>query len=275
VTDHIISNSPLYGRGISFSYHDRLCLHGIDLDVRRGELLGILGPNGSGKSTLLKTILGYLSPQGGEIALMGDQLGKLRRSERARRLSFVPQNSGLRVPLTVFQAVLLGRYARMGKKFGGYSFQDKDAVNKTLLSLELSHLAERPVTELSGGEFQKVLLARALVQNTPVLLLDEATSNLDVHHTLEIMNLVRQKVEKEKRAVIAVMHDLNLASSSCDRILIMKEGSVYSCGLPAEVITEKMIHAVYGVPLKVLHDEEGLPFVLPRLAGVKEAVCAS
>ncbi|POQ98410.1 hypothetical protein AU468_13730 [Alkalispirochaeta sphaeroplastigenens] len=261
-------------RNLFFDYHLRPCLKGVGLDLQPGEILGVLGPNGSGKSTLLKTLFGHLKAREGEIELAGLPLESLTPRERARRVAFVPQNSGLRAPLTVFQAVLMGRYSRKGSRFGGYSGNDFRLAEQVLRDLSLSEFIHRPVTELSGGEFQKVLLARAFVQEAPVIFLDEATSNLDIHHTLEIMATVQDKVVREGLSVVSVMHDLNLAASWCDRIAIMKEGAVFVCGDPREVITREIIRQVYGVSLVVHHDQEGIPYVLPRVSATREVSCA-
>ncbi|SIQ12140.1 iron complex transport system ATP-binding protein [Alkalispirochaeta americana] len=264
----------LRARDVSFDYHLRPCLKKIGLDLLPGEILGVLGPNGSGKSTLLKTMFGHLKAREGEIELAGLSLESLTPRERARKVAFVPQNSGLRAPLTVFQAVLMGRYSRKGLRFGGYSGSDFRLTREVLRDLSLSEFIHRPVTELSGGEFQKVLLARAFVQEAPVLFLDEATSNLDIHHTLEIMEIVKNKVAREGLSVVSVMHDLNLAASWCDRIAIMKAGEVFVCGEPGQVITREIIREVYGVSLVVHHDQEGIPYVLPRVSAAREVSCA-
>lgn len=249
---------------VTFGYRRTLVLNGVSVSVVGGEMVGILGPNGSGKSTLLKTMLGYLHPRDGAVLVHDEPIVGISRIDRARMVALVPQHSASRMPLTVEQTVLLGRYARIERRFGGFTTEDRAAVSAVLSELGIAPMAERPVTELSGGEFQKVLLARALVQQTPIVLLDEATNNLDIHHTLQIMSLIRERARRHGLAVVAVLHDINLAAAWCDRLVFLKEGRVVRCGPPEEVITSELLRAVYGVELPVRLDEAGRPFVLLR-----------
>lgn len=258
-------NVALRGRDLTFGYTSaRMCIEAIDVELRAGELLGIIGPNGSGKSTLLKVLLGYLTPHRGAVEVGDRSLRRLSRIERAQRIGLVPQNSSVRMPLTVMETVLLGRYARRTGRFGGFTTEDMTVVHAVLADLGLTGMEERRVTELSGGEFQKVLLARAFVQETGILLLDEATNNLDIRHTIEIMDLIVHKTSTEGCAIAAVVHDLNLAAAYCDKLLVLKEGRVLAYGTVREVVTAENLFATYEVSLPLHFDENGVPFLRIR-----------
>jgi iron complex transport system ATP-binding protein len=250
---------------LSFSWPRRKTLEAISLSLRPGELVGFLGPNGSGKSTFLKNLLGYLKPSGGRILFVGED-GKveLSPSERARRLSFVPQTPGVRASFTVAELALMGRLPRLKDRWAGYSPEDKRTVAEVMETLGIASLAGRNVTTLSGGELQKVVIARCLAQEGDILLLDEATSGLDLNHSVEIMELMRRKADKEGKIILAALHDLNLASQYCDRVLLLKDGRLCCEGTPAEALTEATLERVYGIRAVVRIDENGRPVVLPR-----------
>ncbi|MDR1899426.1 MAG: ABC transporter ATP-binding protein [Treponema sp.] len=249
---------------VSFAYHKRIVLNDISLSLTPGEFLGFLGPNGSGKSTFLKNLLGYLKPSRGRIVFSGAVLG---RAERSRRLAFVPQNSRPPAALSVRELVLMGRLPHIRDRWAGYGKDDRQKVEETLDALGIAGMAERDVTSLSGGELQKVIIGRCLVQEGDILLLDEATSGLDLNHTIEIMELMRKKADEEAKTVVAVLHDLNLASQYCDRIVLLKNGCLRYQGKPRDILNEKVVEEIYGIRAAVKQDEYGRPFVLPRRAG--------
>jgi iron complex transport system ATP-binding protein len=248
---------------ISFAYHDRAVLEEISLSLKPGEFLGFLGPNGSGKSTFLKNLLGFLRPSRGRIVFSGAET-EPRREERARRLALVPQGSGLRAALSVRDLVLMGRLPHLRDRWAGYCRTDREKVEEALAALGLTHMADRNVMTLSGGEMQKVIIGRCLVQEGDIILLDEATSGLDLNHTIEIMELMRRKAGEEGKTVVAVLHDLNLAAQYCDRIVLLKDGRLRCQGLPAEVLTGEVVEEIYGVRAVVRQDEYGRPVILPR-----------
>jgi iron complex transport system ATP-binding protein len=258
-------------QNISFAYRDRAVLEEISLSLRPGEFLGFLGPNGSGKSTFLKNLLGFLRPSHGRIVFSGSET-EPRREERARRLALVPQASGLRAALSVRDLVLMGRLPHLRDRWAGYGRGDREKVEAALAALGLSRMADRNVLTLSGGEMQKVIIGRCLVQEGDVILLDEATSGLDLNHTIEIMELLRRKAGEEGKTVVAVLHDLNLAAQYCDRIVLLKDGRIRCQGLPAEVLTAEVVEEIYGIRAVVKQDEYGRPVILPRrAAGETEA----
>jgi iron complex transport system ATP-binding protein len=250
---------------ISFAYRDRAVLEEISLSLKPGEFLGFLGPNGSGKSTFLKNLLGFLKPSQGRIVFSGADR-EPGREERARRLALVPQNSGLRAVLSVEDMVLMGRLPHLQDRWAGYSRADHEKVREVLESLGLTRMAGRNVMSLSGGETQKVIIGRCLVQEGDIILLDEATSGLDLNHTIEIMELMRKKAGEEGKTIVAVLHDLNLAAQYCDRIVLLKDGRIRGEGPPGEVLTGELVEEIYGVRAVVRKDEYGRPVILPRRA---------
>jgi iron complex transport system ATP-binding protein len=228
-------------------------------------LVGFLGPNGSGKSTFLKNLLGYLKPSGGRVFFDGEE-GKVELSpgERARRLSYVPQTPGVRASFTVAELALMGRLPMLKDRWAGYGAEDRRKTAEVMEALGIAFLAERKVTTLSGGELQKVVIARCLAQEGDILLLDEATSGLDLNHSVEIMELMRRKADREGKIILAALHDLNLASQYCDRVLLLKDGRLCFEGTPAEALTEEALEEIYGIRAVVRMDENGRPVVLPR-----------
>ncbi|WP_022667510.1 ABC transporter ATP-binding protein [Desulfospira joergensenii] len=250
----------LHIKDLDFSYGKQPVLKAIGMDLNRSELLGVVGPNGSGKSTLIRCIDGILKPGRGSIILNGKDLAKMPQLEVARNLGYVPQNAPKTFPVTVFDAVLMGRRPHLSWRSGE---KDRSRVVEALKRLSIEHLALRDFNELSGGEQQRVLIARALAQEADVLLLDEPTSNLDIRHQLEVMEIMRQLVaEKDLSAVIAI-HDLNLASRYADRVVMMKEGKVFAAGDPAQVFTPSNIASVYGVE-SIVEKKNGSLFIIPQ-----------
>ncbi len=236
-------------KNISFSYGGRDVLQGVGLEVRAGEILSIIGPNGAGKSTLIRCINRILKPRIGTVFLDRDEIGLLTERERARRIGYVPQAEGEAFPCTVFEIVLMGRRPHLSWSVGK---EDLAAVCDVLRHMGLAAFAERFLHELSGGERQKVMLARALAQQPEVLLLDEPTSNLDLRHQLEVLESVRGIARDQGKCVLMVMHDLNMAARYSDQVLMLKEGQVFAAGSPQAVIIPENIRAVYGIDTQVV-----------------------
>ncbi len=242
---------------ISFRYNSRPVLQDVTFELPSGQIIGVLGVNGAGKSTLLKCINKILRPHGGSVALDGKDLLSLSGDAIARRVGYVPQRYS-EDQVTVFDAVLLGRMPHIK-----WAAKDRDlsVVDRLLKLMGLEEYALRPVSTLSGGEGQKVIIARALAQEPKVLLLDEPTSSLDLRNQLEVMNLVATVVKTEGVSVVMAIHDLNLALRFVDRFLILKDGSIHAMGLK-EALTPEVIEEVYGVH-SILQMVEGYPVVIP------------
>jgi iron complex transport system ATP-binding protein len=242
---------------VSFRYNGRPVLQEVTFELPSGQIMGVLGVNGAGKSTLLKCISKVLQPHGGSVLLDGKDLLRLSGDAVARRVGYVPQRYS-EDQVTVFDAVLLGR-----KPYIKWTATERDlsVVDRLLKLMGLEEYALRPVSTLSGGEAQKVIIARALAQEPKVLLLDEPTSSLDLRNQLEVMTLVATVVKTEGVSVVMAIHDLNLALRFVDRFLILKDGSIHAMGLK-EALTPEVIEEVYGVH-SILQMVEGYPVVIP------------
>jgi iron complex transport system ATP-binding protein len=228
-----------------FAYEKRTILDSVGIDLFPGEVLGILGPNGSGKSTFLKCLNRILEPRLGAVLVEDTNLRDLSRMEVSRSIGYVPQHSGeSQADLTVFEVALMGR--RPHHEWGSEK-RDEEKTWQALDRLGLEELAARRLSQLSGGQRQKVFIARALVQEAKVLLLDEPTSSLHLRYQMDVMGLLSEVSRKDGVAVCAVIHDLNLALRFCDRAVLMKDGKVYASGDCAEVITADHILDVYHV----------------------------
>lgn len=245
--------------GLSFCYRDQKVLENVCLKASDGKVTSILGPNGAGKSTLLKCIAGILKPKEGTVLLGERDITRLHPMERARLIGYVPQSPPDGFPFSVFETVLLGRRPCMG---WSPSKRDLETVSETLLLLGLERFSSRPVTELSGGERQKVLLAQALARKPKVLLLDEPTANLDLRGQLEALELIRGVVRERRIAAVLVLHDVNLATRFSDQIVFLHQGRVFAEGEPSSVLTTANVKAVYGVEA-VSSAVLGHPFIVP------------
>jgi len=235
---------------VSFRYRNDWVLRDVSFTVDPGEFIGILGPNGSGKTTLLKVMDGLLEPQEGKVAIDGRPIRDMSRNETARIIAVVPQDAETVFSFTVAELVLMGRSPHLGMmSFEGR--RDYSVVAHALELTGLSGLADRRLNALSGGERQRVLIARALAQEPKILLLDEPTAFLDIRHQVEILDLAGNLNRTSGVTVVAITHDINLASSYCSRIAMLKEGSVHCLGVPDAVITEDHIRSVYGIDVIV------------------------
>lgn len=237
---------------VAFGYPGReKVLSGVSLAAREGEVLGLLGPNGSGKTTLLRLMCGSLSPQSGQVLLDGRPVSALRPRALARTLALAPQSAPRPEGFTALDVALMGRYAHI-PRFGRESAADVEAAKRAMRRTGVEALAERGVEALSGGEWQRVLIARALAQEAAFLLLDEPVSNLDIRYQLEILRLLRA-LSREGRAVVLVMHDINLAARFCDRLAVLCGGTLRAEGAPGDVLTPALLRDVYGVSGTVSH----------------------
>lgn len=252
-------------KNLSVCYAARPVLKNINLDVEKGETLALLGPNGSGKSTLLRTLSGVLPAASGSISLAGHPLCTLKPAERARLISVVPQNASLPPAFTAWETVLLGRTPYVNF-MGKISARDENIARAALEKVDALNLAERYIGELSGGEQQRILLARALTQSAPVLLLDEPTTYLDLQHQFGLLNLVHRLAQDEGLTVVIALHDLNLAARYADRIALLVDGQIRALGTARQVLRADLIAAAYGWPVQVVeHPFQNTPLILPDL----------
>jgi iron complex transport system ATP-binding protein len=245
-------------KALSCGYGKREVLMGIDLQLEAGELAGILGPNGSGKSTLILALSGVLSYRSGSIKVAGEEIARTTARWRARQMASVPQKSELTFPFKCLSVVLMGRYPYLSR-WGGYAEGD---MNKALDAMELTdtiQFAQRMITEVSGGEAQRVIIARALAQEAGILLLDEATSSLDVAKKIQIFDLLKRK-NAQGTTLLCAMHDLNLAALYCKRLIFLKDGRIVLDGPTHETFTDNNLSEIYETDVRVSkHPVTGSP----------------
>jgi iron complex transport system ATP-binding protein len=257
------STIAIEAHNVFFGYPNGLPLKDISFSIAAGELVALIGPNGCGKTTLLKTLLGLLPPHSGSVILFGQPLSALEPKARAKTIAYVSQQPAVSFPLTVEELVYLGRYPHGGR--GNESSTDAHAVADALKRTSAEYLSARPFNTLSGGEKQKVLIARALAQSARVLLLDEPTLHLDLYYQLEILLGLRRLCIDEGVTVITVLHDINLVSQFADKALLLKAGVLRGFGSVSEVITAASIKEILDVDMTVLiGNDERTRYFVPR-----------
>lgn len=259
--------STVVATGVVAALGARTVLHGVDARLAQGDLLGVIGPNAAGKSTLLRVLAGLAPPRAGTVTLDGRPIASWPAGGRARRIAWLGQDRECNWPITVREVVGLGRLAHH-QGFARAAPEDRIAVARALERVGLAGLAERPASDLSGGERARVMLARALAVEAPVLLADEPTAGLDPAHQLEVMGLLRALADAGT-AVAVVVHDLTLAARHCTGLLLLHEGRVIATGRPGEVLTASALRAGFAIRAHLGSTPEG-PFVVPL-----EAVSAS
>lgn len=239
-------------KNIKAAYQDKLVLEDISFQVEEGEFLGIIGPNGAGKTTLFKIMTGVKSSLNGEVMVDGKNLSSLCRKEIARIMAVVPQSSFIPPLWTVEDVVLMGRYPHQRSHFHFVTTrEDINIREEAMRKINIIDFRHRLVNELSGGERQEVIIARALAQQPKILLLDEPTANLDIKHQMRILSLVRLLVKEDQLTAIMVIHDLNLAARFCDRLILLHNRKIYSQGKPEDVLTPQNLKEAYEVETEV------------------------
>ncbi len=247
---------------LSLAYGRRVVISDLSFQVMPGEIVGLIGPNGCGKSTIIKALSRVISPSSGEITLDGKNIFKIPREGLARLLGVVPQMPLLPSTFSAFEIVLMGRNPHLGLlQYEGE--KDMAVCWQAMEKTATQHLAGRKVGELSGGEIQCIVIARVLAQEPESILLDEPTANLDINRQVAILDLIRDLCRENSLGVVIALHDLNLASQYCDRLVLIKNGRVHAQGTPGEVINSRNIEEVYGAGSCVYaHPGNGLPVVL-------------
>jgi iron complex transport system ATP-binding protein len=241
---------------------DAVC--GATLRLEPGEILGVVGPNAAGKSTLARLAAALLAPSAGLVRLGGTDARKLSRRERALRVAFLAQDEPGDLPFTAREIALMGRAPHLGL-WALEGEGDRAKAQAALEELDISHLAERPASQLSGGERKRVYLARTFAQGAPVLVLDEPTDALDLKHQARLVEALRMRALQGGSALL-VMHDLSLAGSACDRVVLLREGSIAASGAPGDVLQAQVLEGVYGTGLDVFpHPRTGRPLVAVRI----------
>ncbi len=235
----------------AYGYQTTPLFNDLNLKIEQGKFYGLIGPNGSGKTTLINLLMGLKRLDSGTVYFKSKSLEKIDKKHLSKELALVPQDFTLGFSYSVFDVVMMGRHPYI-PRFSHPTSKDMEIVRKALYQMDIEHLSMRPVTDLSGGEKQRVIVARTLAQNTQVLIMDEATSSLDIQHTIEIMRIVKDRVKEKGVTVVAAIHDLNLAAAFCDELIVLKNTSIYCKGSVIEVLNSSLLSDVFSVKAKVL-----------------------
>ncbi|HEY73532.1 MAG: heme ABC transporter ATP-binding protein [Chloroflexi bacterium] len=255
--------ATLEAHQVTFSFNGTPVLNQVDLCLEADRMIGVIGPNGAGKSTLVRLLSRLLTPAQGRIRLNGHSLASWRPADLARVLAVVPQSPELPPAFTAWELVLMGRTPYMGW-MGQESEQDRAIARQAMEETSTYHLANRLISQLSGGEQQRVVVARALTQEPRVLLLDEPTAHLDINHQVETLSLITRLVKERNLAALAIFHDLNLAAQYCGELVLLDQGQIAAQGTPHDVLTPPVLQRVYGIEVAVgVHPQNGLPVVFP------------
>ena len=253
----------MHVKNLSFAYDKKVILDDINLDFNKGKLYSIIGPNGSGKSTIIKNISKTLGSQSKSVFISDKDIFTLNNKTLAKIMATIPQTTRIDYDFTVSEIVMMGRSPHK-KRFEEFNTEDEIIIEKYMRATNTWELKDKFITELSGGESQRVIIAKALSQETEIILLDEPTSNLDVQYQIEILDTFRSL--KTDKIIIAVLHDLNLASVFSDEIILINKGQVVDKGTPWEVINEENIKNVYNIPVKIFENPiNKCPHVIPIL----------
>jgi iron complex transport system ATP-binding protein len=258
-------------REVTVRYGARVGVQNVSLSIGPGELVALVGPNGSGKTTLIRALLGLIAPTEGTVQIQGDSVTALSFRERARRMAWLPQEEQPQENVPILDYVLFGRYAHV-PPFYSENSDDYHGAEQALRSVSLWDRRDSGIWEVSGGERQRVLLARALTQDAPILLLDEPTSHLDIAHQLELLDRLAHWRREAPRCVVAAIHDLNLAARYADRVVVLSRGRLVEDGRPGQVLSTALLRSVWGIDAELRRDlRTGLPYLLPTLPLLIEA----
>jgi iron complex transport system ATP-binding protein len=248
-------------RNLAFAYQQTLALRDVSLEIAEGEQVAVLGPNGSGKSTLLKILSRTLNPSAGQVCLFGERIESFGRRALSQKVAVVPQETQATFPYTVAEVVLMGRASYL-PAFALENARDREIARDSMRLTDTLSLADRYIHELSSGEKQRVILARALAQEAGLLLLDEPTTFLDIKHQIEIHELLFRLNRQKGLTIITALHDLNLASIYFPRVVLLESGRIHCQGSPQEVLTAERIFSVYGARVRVLPGDGKRPQIL-------------
>lgn len=235
---------------VNYTIGENKILENVTIDFAKGSFYSIVGPNGSGKTTLLKNIIKSINPTKGLVVLDGQDMKAMKAKEVALKIGYVPQNTSMELDFTCYDVVMMGRSHKL-KAFQNESKSDVDSVIKAMKVMDTLHLKDKFITEISGGERQRVILARAIAQDGECIILDEPISHLDIKHQISVLEQL-QKLKKSGKTIITVLHDLNFALNYSEEVILMKEGKVYSQGKVENVLTSEHIKDVYGVNSEII-----------------------
>jgi len=259
-------NTFLNIENLNFSYGRHPILKSISCNIKERKMTGIIGPNGCGKSTLLKNILGFYPCDFRSFSLLGKNRKDFSQKELSKLIAYIPQKINVIPGISVRDFICLGRFSQLKHSWDSYTKRDYEIVDDIIHTLHLDEFRDRPLGSLSGGELQKIFLAKALAQETKILLLDEPTSALDFHNAIFFMKTLKKYIQHYQITPIIVLHDLNLAASFCDEIIIMKEGRIMKKGIPKDMITVENIQKIYGLDCSIYYSPENeAPYIVPKV----------
>jgi iron complex transport system ATP-binding protein len=248
-------------KNLSFSYDKKVILNDISLNFNKGKFYSVIGPNGSGKSTFIKNISKIIAPKSESVFIDNEDISTFNNKRLAQIMAVIPQNILIDYDFTVFDIVMMGR-SPYKRRFEDFNIEDEKIVEKYMKATNTWGLKDKLITELSGGETQRVIAARALSQETDIILLDEPTSHLDIQYQIEFLNIFKSL--KSNKVIIAVLHDLNLASIFSDEIILINNGQVAAKGKPWEVISKENIKSVYNLSVEVFENPiSKCPYIIP------------
>lgn len=248
-----------------FKYDKDSILENININIDQGSFISIIGPNGSGKTTLLKNMVNLLTPTKGSISLFKKDIKNIKYKDLAKKVAVVHQSNNIGFNFSVEDVVMMGRFPYL-KRFQSETSKDYEIVEKAMKNTGIFDLKDRSILNISGGEMQRVMIARALVQEPEILVLDEPISNLDLKYQVGILNICKELNKKENLTVICILHDINLASRYSDNIILLKDGKIHSLDKPNNVITKKNIKEVYDIDVDVKNIENtDIPYIIPYI----------
>ncbi|MTI67842.1 MAG: ABC transporter ATP-binding protein [Firmicutes bacterium] len=250
-------------KDLHFKYYNQEILNNINIKVEKGSFVSILGPNGSGKTTLLKNICNFLKPNNGTICIKDKEVFKYKNKELAKNVAVVHQNNDVNFDFSIYDIVLMGRLPYQ-KKFKSESKKDHEIVKKNMKKTEIWKFKDKSIHEISGGERQRVMIARALSQQPDILLLDEPISALDIKHQMSILSLCKDLVKDKDISIITTLHDINLAARFSDLIILLDSGEIKSFDIPKKVLTAENIESVYGVKVDLYLKDKNIPYIIPK-----------
>lgn len=254
---------PIVVRNLDWSYGQEKILDNINIKFEEGKFYSIIGPNGSGKTTLIKNISKLLEIKKESVFVNKCDLTKLSSKEFAKKISCVPQNTNIDFEFSVIDIVLMGRAPYL-RRFQSESKDDLEIVKRAMEITNTWYLKDKRINEISGGERQRVIIARAIAQNTRIILLDEPISHLDIHHQVELLDTIRKLNEENNITVIAILHDLNMAAEYSDELILLSKGKIVAKGIPKEVLTKENIKQVYNIEINLIKNPvTKKPYIIP------------
>ncbi len=259
-----MNNCVVSIHNLTWAYRDKPLFTSLNAEFPEGSFISVVGPNGCGKTTLLRHILRLLPVPNGTVAVFNQELNAYTQKKLAHTISYVPQQGGMEYDFTVAECVAMGRYSHTSR-FSILSDEDHHHIDQAMEKMGILHLRNRMATEISGGEFQRMVIARALAQKAKVILLDEPVSHLDPRNQRDILRLLRTLVDEQKTTVVCVLHDLNAVSAFSDRVIMLKKGAIVANGPTHEVLTAQMIHEVYQIDVDIrISEQDGSRVIMPR-----------